>query len=73
MQVFKLLKGMDVQAVLIMLVVAAALCVVALFVTGALMSMDKPDYGVFLTIHRVVPFLAVISMAAMVYILVGRQ
>jgi hypothetical protein len=43
------------------------LSVVALFVTGALMSMNKPAYRVLLTIHNVAPFVAVIAAALVIY------
>lgn len=48
-----ILNALDVDAVIIGLLVLAALCVVALFTSGALMSTGKLDYGLTLTIHRV--------------------
>jgi hypothetical protein len=59
------------QAILIVLLILAGLSVVALFVTGALMSMNKPVYGILLTIHNVAPFVAVIAMALAIYLLRG--
>lgn len=59
-------------AVLVALFVAAGVGVVALFVTGALMSMNKPAYGILLTIHKVAPFVAVITTALAIYLLTGR-
>ncbi len=40
---------------LIATLIAAALCIVALFVTGALMSAGQLDYALMLSIHRVAP------------------
>jgi hypothetical protein len=66
------LRETGVQLALIVLLGLIALAAIALFVTGALMSMNKPAYGVLLTIHNVAPFVAVIAMALAVYLL-GRK
>lgn len=54
---------------LIVMLIVAGLCVVALFASGALMSMGKLDYNFTLTIHRVAPVLAVIAMGGVIYLL----
>jgi FtsH-binding integral membrane protein len=66
-RVYNVLKGGPAQAVLTALLIFAGLSVVALFVTGALMSMNKPAYRVLLTIHNVAPFVAVIAAALVIY------
>ena len=63
-QLYKVLQDTGIQAVPILLVVIAVVCVVALFATGALMSMEKMSYQVSLTIHRLAPILAAIAMTA---------
>jgi len=68
-QVFKTLQNTEFQIALIALIVVTSLCIVALFATGALMSMDKLNYAVMLTIHRGAPILAVIAMVTTVYLL----
>jgi hypothetical protein len=68
-----MLNNADSLALVIVLLVLAGLCVVALFATGALMSMGKLDYALMLTIHRVTPFLLVISMVLTVYLLIWRK
>jgi hypothetical protein len=72
-QIYKGLQSMENQTLLIMLIAFAALCVVALFVTGALMSLGKLSYDVMLTIHKVAPFLLAISAALTIYLLAGRK
>lgn len=54
------------------LFVLAAICVVALFTTGALMSMEKTAYALTLTIHRVALVTLAIVLALTAY-LVSRQ
>ena len=70
-QLVKLLKGADALALVIVLLVIAALCVIALFASGALMSMDKLDYALMLTIHRVAPVVLVIAMVIVILMLKG--
>ena len=71
-QTYNALKSADPQPILIALIVLIGLCAVALFVTGALMSMEKPADYVWLTIHKVAPFLALVAGAATIYLLTGR-
>jgi hypothetical protein len=73
MQMYTVLKGSNPQALLVGLIILAGICVVALFVTGALLSQAKPVSDILLTIHKVAPILAVIAMAAAFYLLAGRQ
>jgi hypothetical protein len=51
-----LLKIAHPQNLIILLIVIAGLSVVALFATGALMSIQKTLNGVWLLIHRIAPF-----------------
>jgi hypothetical protein len=73
MQIYKMLKGMESQSLVIVLVIFAALCVVSLFTTGALMSLGKLNYEVILSIHRVSPVPAIITMSAIIYLLTGKN
>lgn len=47
----------------------AALAVIALFVSGAMMSAGKLDYALMLTIHRVAPVVLAIGCALALYLL----
>ena len=71
-QTRSVLKTVEAQVVMIALLGIIGLAVVALFVTGALMSMNKPAYGTLLTIHNIAPFVAAIAMALAVYLLGGN-
>ena len=72
-QIYKGLQSTEIQTLLITLIVFTGLCVLALFVTGALMSLGKLSYDVMLTIHKVAPLLLAISMALTIYLLAGRK
>jgi hypothetical protein len=71
-QAFNALKSVEAQPILIALLIAIGLCAAALFVTGALMSTNKPAYDALLTIHRVAPPLAVVAALGALYLLGGR-
>ena len=72
-QLFKMLQDTGIQVVPILLIVVIVACAIALFATGALMSMEKLNYNVMLTIHRIAPILAVIAMAVTIYLFAGRK
>ena len=73
MQIYMILKGMESQSLVITLVIFAALCVVALFATGAFMSLEKLNYAIILAIHRVSSVLAIITMSTIIYLLTGKN
>ncbi|MDX9864959.1 MAG: hypothetical protein RBT34_09160 [Anaerolineaceae bacterium] len=66
-------KTADLTTLLIVLAVAAILAVIALFATGALMSLDKEPYKVWLTIHQTAPAVMSIAGAAIIYLLERGQ
>jgi hypothetical protein len=49
--------------------VVTGLFVLGLFVTGALLSIDKPMPAVVLKLHHIIPYLAVLSTAITLYLL----
>ena len=61
--------GVDVRAPAIGAVVIAGLLALALFISGALLSIGKPDHIAILITHRVAPLLAVSSASAAIYLL----
>jgi hypothetical protein len=71
-QFSNMLKNADSLALSIALLVMAAICVVALFASGALMSMGKLDYTLTLTIHRIAPVVMTIALALVVYLLARK-
>jgi len=50
----------------------AGLCAVALFASGALMSIGKLDYALTLTVHRIAPVVLGIAIAIMIYLFTGK-
>jgi hypothetical protein len=65
-------RPFDSFALIAGLLVIAALCVIALFVSGALMSAGKLDYAAMLTIHRIAPGVLAICCALALYLLVRK-
>jgi hypothetical protein len=49
------------DGLLIALLAVSALCVIALFASGALMSAGKLDYALMLTIHRIAPLVLAVG------------
>jgi hypothetical protein len=59
----------DFSAISTILLFIAALCVIALFATGGLMSAKMLDYTAMLTIHRVAPVVLTLALGVMGYLL----
>lgn len=72
-QMVNLLKNTPLQGSVILWIIVAGLCVLALFATGALMSLGKPVNIVFLTIHRAAPLVEVIAMVVTIYLIAGQK
>ncbi len=72
-QIYKAFQNTEIQVVLVALIVLTGLCALALFVTGALLSLGKPMPAILLTIHQVAPFLAAVCMALTIYLLTGSK
>jgi hypothetical protein len=53
--------------------VVAGLFLIGLFATGALLSIDKPMPPIVLRLHHVTPYLAVLSTAVTLYLLLSRK
>jgi len=71
-QVHGALKGIPVQALVIVLVVVAALAAVALFLSGAFLSIGNVKYEVVKLIHNIAPVVAVLALGGAIYVLSGR-
>jgi hypothetical protein len=69
LQTYRAVQGASRPALAIALILLAGLCVVALFVTGALMSLGKPAHDRLLTLHRVAPLVGVSAMAAVIFMI----
>lgn len=69
MAISQVFKVMDVGTLIVLLLVLAALSVIALFVSGALMSAGKAEYHAMKLIHNISPFILVLTMGYAVYLL----
>jgi hypothetical protein len=69
MGLYQLLGTLDVNTLIVIMLVLAALSVVALFLSGAFMSAEKGEYRVMKLIHNIGPFVVVIAMGYTVYLL----
>lgn len=67
-QSYNAYREIQAQALLIVCAIAAALCVAALFATGAFMSAEKFDHAVMLTIHRIALVPVLIALASAIYL-----
>lgn len=67
--VYQVLKGMDVATLIVLLLVLAALSVIALFASGALMSAGKGEYSMLKLVHNISPFTLVLAMGTTIYLL----
>ena len=70
-QLTKVLKNANALVLIIVLLVVAALCVIALFASGAFLSIGNVDYGLMLTVHRIAPVLLVTAMICIFITLKG--
>jgi len=68
-----LLKNAEINNVILILIIVAGFSVLALFVSGALLSLGKPVNNIILTIHSLTPILTVITTAMTIYLLVSRK
>jgi heme A synthase len=68
-QMAKGFKTTGVSSLVVFLLVVAILAVIALFVTGALMSLDKQPYALLLTIHQIAPAIMAVASVAVLFLL----
>jgi len=71
--VHQLRTSVGIQTLTIGAIAITGLLFLALFVSGALLSIGKPDHVAILTIHRVAPLLAVIFTALTLYLLISSK
>lgn len=71
--VYQARAAVTIGSISLIAVVAIGLLCVALFVSGALLSIGQPDVAVILSVHRVAPWLVVIAVALTLYSLIASQ
>ncbi|MGB2965127.1 MAG: hypothetical protein WBB69_14195 [Anaerolineales bacterium] len=67
--IFRLDPFAEFPLLVIALLGAAAVCVITMFATGAVMSIKEEETRLVLTIHQISPFLITFSMGLAVYLL----
>ena len=73
MRIYKMLANSEAQTLIVFLIVIAGICVIALFASGAFMSIGNLNYQLMKTIHNIIPIPMVIAMALTVYLLSLRN
>ena len=68
-QVYNLMKSLPPQGRLLALIVVTVLCAVALFASGAFLSIGKLNAQVLLNVHRIAIAVAIICVAAAIALL----
>ncbi len=71
--IYKQLKNVKIGNVILILITAAALSVLALFISGILLSLEKPVNNMMLAVHRITSILTVLTTAVIIYLLVRRK
>jgi hypothetical protein len=71
-QVYKSLKVTEPRPLLIVSIVIVVACVVALFVSGAFLSIGNMKYETLKLIHNIAPILMVLAMGSIVYLFSKR-
>lgn len=72
-QTYTLLKGAPFQFVVLALAAVWVLCVIALFATGALMSIGNLPHAPLLTVHRIALAALLLATISVVYFLAGSK
>lgn len=70
-KILDIVKGVEIQFLPMILLVVTGLCIVALFATGALMSIGKLNFEVALTVHWVAPILMTITILMSIFLIRG--
>ncbi|HNT26040.1 MAG TPA: hypothetical protein PKM21_16840 [Anaerolineales bacterium] len=71
--VFKVYQAASLNPTHTILIALTAFCLLALFVTGALLSLDKAMPLIVLRLHHVAPYLALLSTSASLYLLLVKS
>jgi hypothetical protein len=71
--VYHLRADVEIRTLILGTIVVTGLLFLALFVSGALLSIGKPDHVAVLMIHRVAPLLVVITTALTLYLMISSK
>lgn len=68
--IYNLFKNTEIKTTILILIITAGFSLLALFISGALLSIGKLKGNIVLTIHNIATILAVFSSAVTIYLLV---
>jgi hypothetical protein len=71
--IIRLLKETQINSTVLLFLIIAGLSIIALFASGALLSIDKTTPKIILTIHSLTPIITVISLITAVYLLLNDK
>ncbi|OIP95204.1 hypothetical protein AUK40_06210 [Candidatus Wirthbacteria bacterium CG2_30_54_11] len=71
--IYQMQKGIGLKPVVVFLVVVSVLFVIALFSSGAMLSIQKTPASAVLIVHRIVPVLMTVSAGATVFFLTSGK
>jgi hypothetical protein len=71
--VFNLLKTVQTEFIIVILVIFSGLFILSLFVSGGFLSIEKPVNKIILNIHRIMPVLSAVIVAVTFYLLLIRK
>ena len=73
MAIHNLCKTVENSGIIISLIIISGLFFLALFITGAFLSFEKPPPGIVKVIHTVFPVPAIISAIVLIYLLIKTK
>ncbi|MHB1395032.1 MAG: hypothetical protein ACYCYE_18650 [Clostridia bacterium] len=68
-----LLKNVEIKTIILTLIIVSVLFALALFITGAIMSLGMAPYRLFKTVHSIATILTAVTTVAVVYFLLNRK
>jgi hypothetical protein len=71
--VYNLLKLTEIKVVILALIIVTGLFVLALFISGALLSLGKSPFSLIKSVHNVASILAVVTTTIMIYLLISKK
>ncbi len=66
------LKSVEIQTLLLLAILVMGVCGLALFATGALMSLGKLSFDALQVVHTIASILAAVALLAAIYLFAGR-
>lgn len=71
--IYQIHQASRLSAIEVIVVIVTGLLLVGTIISGGLLSTNKPMPAIILTMHKITPFLTVLSTAVMLYALLSRK